>query len=135
MARKITLFTRFLKGFSVAPNDVIPPDATSAVTLETGRSFGWTASPVRLDVPPTLASITAVPAVATVGEAYSGTTAGRTDGSTLSLTGAGAAGLSINSTSGAITGTPSAAGPVNVVETLAGADGSPKTSAAVITVS
>lgn len=135
MAKKITLFTRFLKGFAVAAGGVVPSDATSVVELDTGRSFGWKATKVELPIVPVLGNVTATPATATVDEVYSGTTSGRTAGSTLSLTGAGAAGLSINSTTGVITGTPTAAGPVNVVETLAGATGSPKTNAAVITVS
>lgn len=134
MVRKITLFTRFFKGFSVAKDNVIPNDATGAVELETGQNFGWTVKRVNTDAPPVLADISATPAVATVGVAYTGSTSGQTAGSTLSLTGAGAAGLSIDA-AGAITGTPSVAGPVNVVETLAGATGSPKTNAAVITVS
>lgn len=135
MARTITLFTRFLKGWAMA-GDTVPSDATKVVELETGRNFGWRAT--RVDTPtvtPTLGAINATPADATVGEPYSGTTTGRTVGSTLSLTGAGAAGLAINSTSGAITGTPTAEGPVNIVETLAGATGSPRTSAGVIEVS
>lgn len=135
MARKVTLFTRLLKGWTVARPSV-PADATKVVELETGRNFGWRIRRVPTTPPaPVLAAIVAAPAVATVGEAYSGTTTGRTVGSTLALTGAGAAGLTIDGTSGAITGTPTAEGPVDVVETLAGATGSPRTSAAVITVS
>jgi hypothetical protein len=68
----------------------------------------------------------------TVGKAISSTISGLTSGSRIELTGAGAAGLSI---SGAvITGTPTAAGPVYVIETLAGATNSPRTSSALITV-
>ncbi|MDN4633866.1 hypothetical protein QCD71_20295 [Sphingomonas sp. PsM26] len=68
----------------------------------------------------------------TVGKAISSTISSLTSGSRIELTGAGAAGLSI---SGAvITGTPTAAGPVYVVETLAGATNSPRTSSALITI-
>lgn len=133
--KKITLFTRFLKGWAVAAGGVVPAGATKAVELVTGAGFGWKATEVPIVVTPVLGAITATPAVATVDTAYSGSTSGRTAGSTLSLTGAGAVGLSIDSTTGEITGTPTVAGPVNVVETLAGATGSPKTNAGVITVS
>lgn len=85
-------------------------------------------------VVPTLNALTVTPNSATVGTVYNGSVSGRTAGSTLTLTGAGAAGLSINSAAGAITGTPSAAGAVNVVETLSGAVGSPRTSNGVVTV-
>jgi hypothetical protein len=85
------------------------------------------------DVAPALNTLTVSPATATRGAAFSGTISGLTSGSSISLTGAGAAGLSI---SGAvITGTPTTAGAVNIVETLAGATGSPKTSSGVVTVS
>lgn len=134
MAKKITLFTSFLKGWMVA-GTTVPNSAEKVVELETGRNFGWKASPVAGYPKPTLGAVSVTPAVATVGAAYTGSTSGRTVGSTLSLTGAGAAGLTINSATGAITGTPAAAGPVNVVETLANASGSPKTTAAAITVS
>lgn len=78
--------------------------------------------------------LTVTPNSATVGTVYNGSISGRTAGSTLSLTGAGAAGLSVNSGTGAVTGTPSAAGTVNIVETLAGAIGSPRTSSGVVAV-
>lgn len=83
---------------------------------------------------PTLNPLTVTPNSATVGTVYNGSVAGRTVGSTLTLTGAGAAGLSIDSGTGAITGTPSSAGAVNVVETLSGAIGSPRTSNGVVAV-
>lgn len=46
MASKITLFTRFLKGWTRAKDNVVPAGATRAVELEAGRNFGWKAKPV-----------------------------------------------------------------------------------------
>lgn len=83
-------------------------------------------------VVPVLADLTVSPSSATVGTAYTGTVSGKTTGSTLTLSGAGAAGLSVSGSS--ITGAPTASGAVNVIETLAGATGSPKTNAGVISV-
>lgn len=69
---------------------------------------------------------------AVVGTPISSTISGLTSGSSISLTGAGSAGLSI---SGAvITGTPTTAGLVNIVETLPGATNSPRLTPGVITV-
>ena len=70
---------------------------------------------------------------ATVGQAFSATISGRTAGSTLSLSGAGAAGLSISGTT--VSGTPTTAGPVDLVETLAGATNSPRTTSGAASVS
>lgn len=83
-------------------------------------------------VAPVLADLTVSPSSATVGTAYTGTVSGKTAGSTLTLSGAGAVGLSVSGSS--ITGTPTASGAVDVIETLAGATGSPKTNAGVVTV-
>lgn len=83
-------------------------------------------------VTPVLGALTVSPSAATVGTAYSGTINGLTSGSSIALSGAGAAGLSI--AGGVITGTPTTAGAVNIVETLAGATGSPRTSSGVVTV-
>jgi hypothetical protein len=83
-------------------------------------------------VTPVLGALAVSPSSATVGTAYSGTINGLTSGSSIALSGAGAAGLSI--AGGVITGTPTTAGAVNIVETLAGATGSPRTSSGVITV-
>lgn len=134
MASKLTLFTRFLKGWTFAPDNVVPADATKAVALETGNSFGWKATPVPIVPVPVLADIAVSPNTATVGTAYTGAATGKTAGSAFALSGPGSAGLTINA-AGAISGTPTGAGAVNVVETLAGATGSPKTSSGVITVS
>jgi hypothetical protein len=80
----------------------------------------------------TLNTLTVSVASATVGNAFSSTISGLTSGSSVALTGAGAAGLSI---SGAvITGTPTTAGTVNIVETLAAATNSPRTTSSVVTV-
>ena len=83
-------------------------------------------------VGPVLNALTVSPSSATVGTAYSGTINGLTSGSSIALSGDGAAGLSI--AGGVITGTPTTAGAVNIVETLAGATGSPRTSSGVVTV-
>jgi lysophospholipase L1-like esterase len=81
----------------------------------------------------TLAALSLSPATATVGTAYSGTVTGKTSTSTLALTGAGAAGLNVSGST--VSGTPTTAGPVGIVETLAGATGSPRTSSNLLTVS
>lgn len=83
-------------------------------------------------VTPSLNALTVSPSSATVGTAYSGTINGLTSGSSIALSGAGAAGLSI--AGAVITGTPTTVGAVNIIETLAGATGSPRTSSGVITV-
>lgn len=83
-------------------------------------------------VTPVLGALTVSPSAATVGTAYSGTINGLTSGSSIALSGVGAAGLSI--AGAVITGTPTTAGAVNIIETLAGATGSPRTSSGVITV-
>lgn len=70
------------------------------------------------------------PDEATVGEPFEALVYGRTIGSTLSLTGAGALGLGVNSATGMISGTPTTEGDVNVVETLVGASNSPRTTLA-----
>lgn len=82
--------------------------------------------------PATLASLTLSPNTATAGSAYSGTVTGKTAGSTLTLTGTGAAGLSVSGAT--ITGTPTADGLVNIVETLASATNSPRTTSNALTV-
>ncbi|NBB64665.1 hypothetical protein GVN18_36015 [Pseudomonas sp. ODNR1LW] len=72
-----------------------------------------------------LSALTVTPDAAIVGEAYEGTISGKTAGSVLSLSGAGAAGLTLDGVE--ITGTPTAAGDVDIVETLSGAPNSPRT--------
>lgn len=69
----------------------------------------------------------------TVSSPLTATITGKSAGSTLALSGAGAAGLSISGTT--VSGTPTTAGTVNIVETLAGATGSPRTSSGVLTIS
>lgn len=81
---------------------------------------------------PILANLTVSPNTATIGVAYSGTVSGKTVGSTLALSGTGAAGLSVSGNT--ISGTPTTAGPINISETLAGAIGSPKLNSGVVTV-
>jgi hypothetical protein len=70
---------------------------------------------------------------ATVGSAFTATISGLTSGSTPSLSGAGAAGLSISGST--ISGTPTAAGSVDIIETLSTATNSPRTTSAAISVS
>lgn len=84
------------------------------------------------NVQPVLGNLSVSPSSATVGTVYNGAVSGKTAGSTLTLSGAGAAGLSISGS--VITGTPTASGAVDVIETLAGATGSPKTNSGVVTV-
>jgi lysophospholipase L1-like esterase len=81
---------------------------------------------------PTLNALTVSNPTATVGTPYSGTISGLTSGSSVALTGPGAAGLSIGGA--VISGTPTTAGAINLVETLAGATNSPNPSAGVVTV-
>lgn len=97
------------------------PQQTASFT----RSVTVTAAPV------TLAPLSVNNATATVGIPYTGTISGKTAGSTLSLTGSGSAGLSISGVT--ISGTPAAEGVVSIVETLAGATNSPRTSAQFLT--
>lgn len=80
----------------------------------------------------TLNALTISAPGATVGTAYTGTVSGKTAGSTLSLAGAGAPGLSVSGTT--ISGTPTTVGAVNVVEALSGATNSPNPSNGLITV-
>lgn len=82
--------------------------------------------------PPTLGALTLSPSTATVGLSFSGEITGKTAGSTLSLAGSGAAGLSASGST--ISGTPTTAGTVDVIETLAGATGSPRTTSGLLTV-
>lgn len=82
----------------------------------------------------TLNALTIAPSSSTVGSPYSGTIGNRTSGSTFALSGAGAPGLSVNNSTGAITGTPTASGPVNITETLAGASGSPRTTNGILNI-
>lgn len=51
MAKKITLFTRFMKAFYYAKDGVVPSDATSVVELETGAGFAWRATKADLPAP------------------------------------------------------------------------------------
>jgi hypothetical protein len=81
----------------------------------------------------TLGDLALSAAVGTVGTPLSITVTGKIAGSTLTLTGAGAAGLSVSGST--ISGTPTTAGPINVVETLAGATNTPKTNSALATIS
>lgn len=83
-------------------------------------------------IAPTLQALTADPATGTVSSALESAISGKTANSQLSLTGKGAAGLSITGTT--ITGTPTADGPVNIVETLDGATNSPRTTPAVLSI-
>lgn len=80
----------------------------------------------------TLAVLTVSNAAATVGTAFSSTINGLTSGSSIALTGAGAAGLTIGGA--VISGTPTTAGAVNIVETLAGATNSPRTTSGSVAV-
>ena len=113
------------------------PIAQTLILTEDGSTIAVTSAnaveiPGSVVVTPTLAALTVSPASATVGTAYSGNISGRTDGSTLALSGAGAAGLSISGTM--ISGIPTTVGVINVIETLAGATGSPRTSSGLVTV-
>ena len=82
--------------------------------------------------PVELKALTIAPNNATVGQPYNGNITGKTASSVLALSGAGAAGLSINGST--VSGTPTAAGSVTITETLTGATNTPRQSAGVITV-
>lgn len=71
--------------------------------------------------PPALQALTISSSSATVGTAGTWTVSGRTPGSTLALSGAGALGLAIDNDTGVISGAPTATGAVNVIETLGSA--------------
>lgn len=146
-ASNTTGYTRrwLLGGTSIGTGSTVVPVTAGALSLEvtaTGPGGSTVATSAAVTVSaaptptpsPTLNALTVSPATATTGVAYSGSVTGRTADSTLSLTGAGAAGLTANNSTGAITGTPTTAGAVNVVETLAGATNSPRTSSNLITV-
>ncbi|WP_062206809.1 fibronectin type III domain-containing protein [Aureimonas sp. AU12] len=83
--------------------------------------------------PPVLKGLTSSISAGAVGSPLSAAISGKTSGSVLSLTGAGAAGLSVSGAT--VSGTPTAVGDVSVIETLAGAAGSPKMSGPLISVS
>ncbi|TXN43595.1 GDSL-type esterase/lipase family protein [Methylobacterium sp. WL7] len=84
---------------------------------------------------PTLSALTLSPLTATAGSAYSGTITGKTSGSTVTATSSNGTTLTVSGST--VSGTFSAAGTptISLVETLAGATGSPRTSTAQITVS
>ena len=109
--------------FSVSVNGdtVVEGNETFTVFISTpsgyvaGTGTSATGTIVNDDVAPTNLTVARNPAF--VGSAYNSTVSGKTAGSTLSLAGAGAAGLSV--TGSTISGTPTAVGPVNIVETFA----------------
>ncbi|MET0462384.1 MAG: putative Ig domain-containing protein [Chitinophagaceae bacterium] len=89
--------------------------------------------------PPVLATLTVAPQSAFIATPYSANITGATTGSTLTLK-AGSplpAGVTLNSAARTISGTPTESGtfPYTLIETLAGATGSPKESANTIIVS
>lgn len=93
--------------------------------------------PVRIvysDAPVVLNSLTLSPASIPVGAAATINITGKTAGSTLTTSTLMPTGMTFTGTQ--ITGTPTAAGPVAIViiETLTGADNSPKSNALTITV-
>lgn len=88
--------------------------------------------PLNPGVLPNLLALSVSSSAGVVGNPIVSSITNATTGSALTLTGAGAAGLAINN--GSITGTPTAAGPVNIVETLAGAPNSPRQTTAAITI-
>jgi len=77
--------------------------------------------------------LTLSPSTATIGTAYTGTVSGKELGTTLALSGTGAAGFSVSGAT--VSGTPTTAGAVNFIEPLAGTTGSPRTSSGVLAVS
>lgn len=91
---------------------------------------GGTVTPVA----PTLQVLTLSPSTGTVGVAGSWTIGNRTAGSTFTLLGTGAAGLTVNNTTGVVSGTPTTAGDMDIRETLAGATGSPKTTPSLLAI-
>jgi len=83
-------------------------------------------------VPVTLNALTASPATAAVGTPFSSTIGGLTSGSSVELSGAGSAGLSI--AGAVITGTPTSSGAINIIESRFNATNSPRTTTGVINV-
>lgn len=92
-------------------------------------------APLTAVVPATLQVLSVDITALTIGVAYSLQVNNRTAGSTLALSGAGSAGLTVDNDTGIISGTPTTAGAVNIIETLAGATGSPKTTTGIAAVS
>lgn len=99
-----------------------------ALAGEIARQIGGTPTPS-----PTLNALTVSNGSGTTGSPFASTISGKTASSTIALVGAGAAGLSVSGTT--ISGTPTTAGSVDLVETLAGATNSPRTTSGLITVS
>lgn len=124
------------KGTPATPVGTAVADATGAWTLALGTPAAlndvyrtFSGSVVTGSV---LNSLSVSAGTATVGAPFTATIGSLTPGSTLSLTGAGAMGLTVSGFT--ISGTPTAAGPVNIVETNVGSTNSPRTTAGLITV-
>lgn len=114
-------------------------EAEAAVAFGTMRRLSGRLYKRIPEPPPTLVNLVVVPQSATEGEAYAGTITGAVDGSTITLKPGGPlpAGLTLNSAARTITGTPTEDGSFDytLIETLAGAIGSPKESPNTLTVS
>lgn len=103
-------------------------DSTGTVTLS-GLSIVVAAAPA-------LQTLTLSSSSATVGASYSATISGATAGSSITISGGGSGGLSVtgSGTTRILSGTPTTAGTVNLVESLSGATGSPRTTTGLLTV-
>lgn len=96
-------------------------------------SLGWPLVAGQLAATtPTLGALSLSPAVATLGVAYTGTISGATPGSNIVLDSLTVSGTGTTRT---VTGTPSSAGSWAAVETLSGANGSPRTTSDILLVS
>jgi len=113
----------------------IPAGGTTGQVLvklsDADYDYGWI--DYNPTTPVTLAPLSLSPNTATVGAPYSGSVTGKTASSVLALSGAGATGLSV--VGSVVSGTPTTAGTINLIETLAGATNTPRTSSGVATVS
>jgi len=107
--------------------------ATDGANVTSQFTFASDGAIVWVDMA-TLVTISVTPATATANTAWNGTMSGRTPGSTVTATSTGAT-PTVSGNVITATWTTTGAKTLTIVETLAGASGSPKTSTATVTVS
>ncbi len=127
--------TTFTDTFTGTGNITCPVVETLAGAVNSPRT---TSLAFTVAAPPTLGALTLSPTTATTGAAYSGTISGATASSTVSATSSDGTSLTVGGSgaSRTLSGTFGTAGSptITMVETLAGATGSPKSSTATVSV-
>lgn len=124
-----------LSGTAIGSGITVTPVVAGDLVLENTGTGGVisVSNPVAVSAAaPVLSALSVSPVTGTVGVSFNATITGKTVGSTLTLTGAGSAGLSVSNST--ITGTPTTAGGINIIETLTGATNSPRTSAGTVAI-